>query len=124
MEKNFASAIGATVAELTALLRLGRVLVRDNEDFATWSTMVKTTLRRYGVDDDDGGKPPVLRGEAHRMRHKQLHAALDELVADFFDHAFRSDLDSRDPMRLPSNTPIAELMEWSARQTDKPDELP
>lgn len=47
----------------------------------------------------------------HRDRHRMLHAFLDELVADFIDHTGK----------LPSQTTLMELMQWSHEQTLKPD---
>jgi hypothetical protein len=47
---------------------------------------------------------------AHKARHMILHAALDELVADFVTNT----------QRLPSETSLTELMEWSYEQTHKP----
>lgn len=51
--------------------------------------------------------------EAHRKRHEELHEAFDELVADYLAHHRR---------KLPSNTTVMELMLWSHRQTQKPDQ--
>ncbi len=56
----------------------------------------------------------MTRGE-HIERHKYLHAALDELVADFLQH---TNFD-----RLPSVTPISDLMAWSCSQTHEPASL-
>lgn len=51
---------------------------------------------------------------AHKSRHVELHAALDELVADFIRHTDR----------LPSKTPVIDLMVWAAEQAKEPTELP
>lgn len=51
--------------------------------------------------------------EGHRLRHVELHEALDELAADWVAHQPRG--------KLFSNSTIMELMEWSHRQTIKPD---
>ena len=48
----------------------------------------------------------------HMKRHNTLHQNLDELVEDFMAHT----------NRLPSNTTIIELMEWSAKQCINPTE--
>jgi len=48
----------------------------------------------------------------HIERHKMLHGHLDELLADFITHT----------KKLPSQATVMELMEWSARQIENPDE--
>lgn len=53
--------------------------------------------------------------EIHKARHKFLHEAFDELVADFILHNIDKSL---------GNTTVMELMIWSYRQTCKPDESP
>lgn len=51
------------------------------------------------------------RGDVHRKRHKELHKAFDELLADFVVHApGRQGLDNR----------IMDLIEWSFIQTKGP----
>jgi len=54
----------------------------------------------------------------HRKRHKELHHALDELIADWAAHQ-RFPGPGEEP-KVYSNTTIAELMEWSYQQTVKP----
>lgn len=46
----------------------------------------------------------------HIERHKELHKALDELLADFIGHTGK----------LPSQTTILELLQWSNAQTVSP----
>lgn len=46
----------------------------------------------------------------HQERHKQLHQAFDELVADFIIHT----------NRFPEETTIIELIHWSHQQTQSP----
>lgn len=53
----------------------------------------------------------IMTEAFHRERHRQLHRALDELIADFIDKTGK----------MPSDTTVMELMEWSHRQTLKPD---
>lgn len=48
----------------------------------------------------------------HQIRHTILHRNLDELVADFINITGR----------LPSQTTVMELMEWSHKQTIHPEE--
>jgi len=48
---------------------------------------------------------------AHKARHVELHAHLDELIADFIQHT-----DKR-----PSNTTLMEFLQWSSRQCENPD---
>ncbi len=48
----------------------------------------------------------------HKARHRELHKALDELVADFIDHTGA----------LPSKTNLMELMDWSYLQSMTPTE--
>jgi len=47
----------------------------------------------------------------HKKRHKELHSKLDELVADFLIHNI---------CKIPSQTTILELMEWSHKQINNP----
>ncbi len=54
-----------------------------------------------------------LKGEAHRLRHVELHKELDELVADFLRH-------NRDAR--PSTTTLMAFMRWSYEQTMQPTE--
>lgn len=49
--------------------------------------------------------------DEHRARHLYLHAALDELLADFLTY---------NRTKLPSNTTVMELMTWSHAQTLDP----
>ncbi len=49
----------------------------------------------------------------HKARHKELHEALDELVADFITH-------NKDKEYLPSKVSVMKLMEWSHSQTLNP----
>jgi hypothetical protein len=51
--------------------------------------------------------------EEHIARHVALHAALDELFADFL---------VCNPACIPSTTRIGELMQWSYGQTGDPSE--
>jgi hypothetical protein len=52
--------------------------------------------------------------EEHIQRHKDLHAKLDELAADFIMHTGK----------LPSRTTLTELMTWSHEQTQNPTPFP
>ena len=56
-----------------------------------------------------------LTRDEHISKHKELHHALDELVADWISHGLIS-------TRLPSKSTIMELMHWSYTQTKVPDE--
>jgi hypothetical protein len=49
--------------------------------------------------------------EAHKAVHKRLHAAFDELLADFITHT----------QRMPSETTVLELLQWSHKQTIDPE---
>ena len=52
--------------------------------------------------------------EEHKKRHIELHKSLDELFADYISHH---------PDQVGFTTmPIKQLIEWSHRQTVKPDE--
>ena len=51
----------------------------------------------------------------HKARHKELHEALDELVADFITN-------NKDREYLPSKVSVMKLMEWSHSQTLNPTE--
>jgi len=52
--------------------------------------------------------------DEHRERHKLLHEHFDELVADWIQYHKAG--------KLPSNSTILELMDWSYRQTIEPSE--
>lgn len=59
----------------------------------------------------------TMTREDHTKRHKQLHAYLDELVADFIGgQPYPS-------TKMPSNTTVMELMEWSYGQTFNPTDV-
>jgi hypothetical protein len=60
------------------------------------------------------GQPslPVDVDVSHKKRHVILHKYLDELIADFINHTHK----------LPSETTLIELMEWSNKQQINPDE--
>ena len=51
--------------------------------------------------------------EEHRKRHKELHVRMDELLGDFISHTGK----------LPSETSVMELIEWSYKQTLNPQEM-
>ena len=51
----------------------------------------------------------------HIEKHKKLHNALDELIADFINTS------PIGKIRLPSETSLSTLMEWSYQQTIKPE---
>lgn len=46
----------------------------------------------------------------HIQKHKELHNALDELLADWIHHTGV----------LPSNQKVGDLMKWSFEQTQNP----
>ena len=48
-----------------------------------------------------------MNDKEHKERHKLLHKHLDELLADFM----------RETGKMPSETSLMELMEWSFEQT-------
>lgn len=48
--------------------------------------------------------------EEHVERHKMLHKYFDELLADFIGQT----------KKLPSETTVSELCEWSSEQTKNP----
>lgn len=54
--------------------------------------------------------------EEHIERHRILHDALDELLADYIKHA--------PSIPWPSEVPIIELCKWSAKQAKNPDHDP
>jgi hypothetical protein len=54
----------------------------------------------------------AMTAAQHRERHKQLHAALDELIADYFAW----EVETRPGQEKLSNTPLVELMKWSNEQ--------
>ncbi len=49
--------------------------------------------------------------DPHITRHKELHAALDNLAADYVAHTGK----------LLSETSVLELLGWSYKQTKNPD---
>ena len=50
-----------------------------------------------------------MKNKEHKERHQLLHKMLDELVADFI----------QETGKLPSETKLIELMDWSYEQTKK-----
>ena len=52
----------------------------------------------------------MLDRHMHQEIHKELHQALDRLVADFIMHT----------KKMPRGTTVMELMEWSSKQVDDP----
>lgn len=69
--------------------------------------------RRADAEDGMDVSVGCLSPEAHKARHLELHAALDELVADFIFH-------NRDAR--PSTSTILELIHWSFAQALHPTE--
>lgn len=57
--------------------------------------------------------PPTTH-EEHQQRHRELHAALDELLADWILHT----------TGLPLRRLVQELVEWSFSQTVAPALVP
>lgn len=53
-----------------------------------------------------------VESQDHKERHILLHKYFDELLADFIDHI----------QKLPSETSIMELAQWSYNETIKPTE--
>ena len=53
-----------------------------------------------------------LTGEEHKDKHIMLHRQLDELASDFLRHTGK----------LPSDTTVMELLQWSSKQTINPTE--
>ena len=53
--------------------------------------------------------------EEHKERHKKLHAALDELFADYIEHH----PDQYGFLEMP----LINLINWSFSQAKKPDEI-
>lgn len=62
---------------------------------------------------EEGKRREKTDREAHRVQHARLHAALDELVADWMVHTNKT----------PSQATIADLIRWSADQTYSPTEV-
>lgn len=52
----------------------------------------------------------TMKKYRHVRKHRELHEALYELLADAIMH---------NPLLLPSRASILSLLEWSARQTDE-----
>ena len=57
---------------------------------------------------------PVMTEAEHRQRHIELHAAVDELVADYLRQHRGA---------LPSEVSVADLLAWSYQQTLNPTEV-
>lgn len=55
-----------------------------------------------------------MNKEQHAKHHSTLHRHLDELMADYLMF---------NPGKVPSNTTVLELMQWSYIQTTEPSEL-
>jgi len=56
-----------------------------------------------------------LKPEQHKARHVELHAALDELFADYIGHH----PDQHGFLEMP----LINLINWSASQAKNPDEI-
>ncbi len=56
----------------------------------------------------------TMTKEEHLQRHRDLHRALDELVADFLTH---------NRTRMMRTTSVMDLMEWAYSQTIQPSEI-
>ncbi len=54
--------------------------------------------------------------EKHKARHRELHAALDELFADYIGH--------HPKQKGFIEMPLIKLIEWSFEQTKNPTERP
>jgi len=61
--------------------------------------------------NNEESKEPV-KDTIHLERHKMLHNCFDELLADFISHTGK----------LPSETTIYELMQWSYKQSQDPED--
>jgi hypothetical protein len=72
------------------------------------------TKKGFNSEDFRYMSEEKMTTEQHRERHKMLHEHFDELLADFLFH-------NRDKLKLPSNTSVMELVEWSHRQTIEPE---
>lgn len=59
-----------------------------------------------------GDNPECKVNHEHQHRHALLHVSLDELVVDFIKHT-----DKR-----PSTATVLDLMAWSSKQTENPEE--
>ena len=55
-----------------------------------------------------------MTAQEHREKHKELHKALDELAADYMSET----------EKLPSETTVMELMQWSHEQTQNAKAVP
>lgn len=55
----------------------------------------------------------AMTREEHITRHRKLHKALDELVADFLRHTSGG-------LGTGLHSPIEDLMRWSFEQTNNP----
>lgn len=58
--------------------------------------------------------------DEHKAEHLRLHRALDQLMADFLAHQWKK---RGAKMKLPNQIMLRELMDWSFRQTQEPEEL-
>ena len=54
--------------------------------------------------------------EEHRLRHVALHNSFDELLADYMTHT------KREGGEQITQRPIIDLLQWSYKQTQEPDE--
>lgn len=60
--------------------------------------------------------------EEHKQRHEKLHRALDELLADWLEHGGGMETDRLG--NFGTKRSIADLCEWSYKQTQGPDHSP
>lgn len=71
----------------------------------------KEECKCYEFAGDNKDCPVDHAKQAHQNRHKELYNNLDELYADYL---------AQHTGKLPSNTTVLELLQWSYQQTKEP----
>lgn len=79
-------------------------------NLAAWLVVMATGEKDFWEIVEHISKTSAATDDAHKLRHEQLHRALDELLADWIGHTHA----------LPSQNTVAELMKWSHEQTINP----
>lgn len=95
--------------ERIVYLRAIREIVRKEEMDIPCSRMMPFPEKWAGDDEDAKKMMDMHKLEAHLARHKELHHALDELLADWITES---------KVLAPSVEPTLELMKWSHGQVE------
>jgi hypothetical protein len=94
-------------------------LIRDLNALSRSENFLKQKTRRFAQNCIRGveinGKLVIRRPapQQHKKRHKELHASVDELFADYIVH--------HPDQRGFTSMPIMQLLDWAAKMAENPD---